>query len=638
MITKAQTNSSASTKHYSLLLLLFIFSSLLSLLAFKASQLFEQQQQQGRFSQHVTQQTLRTQADLNLILETIQAQAAYVGALTLIRDKSFQTYAQTMLKQTGIVNVVWVEKVAHLARNVHEKTLQSQGFKDFRLIQTDTAGNYVNATRRDEYYALDYIAATDADLPAGLDMGSQTDWKTALLQARDTGTPVLVNPQATTRLEIFQPVYHYGLPEKIAARRANLRGFIFVKLSLSDLFSPMRKALQAQNIQFELKPISSPNSHVPNNFESGSFLTQLWYALIQKTDVNQAILQSTELSLAQAHWQVQFNLEQNKQRYTSWLILTAGLLFSILIVLYVLSLMRRTQQIEILVEKRTTELKESEAQLVQSEKMASIGQMVAGIVHEMNTPLAYVRSSLEITQTNLSDVNEVIKSYETVLDKIEDQAPEDSLQASLEVAQEQRELLEDEESLNESQAMISNGLEGLDKISSLVMNLKNFSRLDRAEYSKHDLNTGLDEALSMVKHMLPVRIDVDKDYGEIPSINCAPAQVNQVLLNFLANAIHAMEMVTDREATLKLSTKLVKSMVEVHIEDNGEGMSPEQMAKIYQPFFTTKRSGQGTGLGLAISKKIMQEHKGHVEVDSILGQGTHFILYFPENLPNEQEG
>jgi len=375
--------------------------------------------------------------------------------------------------------------------------------------------------------------------------------------------------------------------------------------------------------------VSLPESSIdtPKNFLDYIWQTiQYWVSLpIEKSQhpfVN-------DLTIAGQTWSIvltpntKFSIAQS-----AWGVLAAGSVLSLLLVAYLLMLMGRTARIERLVAERTNELEESEAHLIQSEKMASIGQMVAGIVHEINTPLAYVRSSVELTKSHITDIIEVLDAYEKLGSQLKLNGHTHTTKEQLDTAIDLLRSLEEDETLEEAQLLLDNGLSGLDKISNLVKNLKNFSRLDRAVAAKHDVNQGLDEALTIINHMLTDKIQIVKHYGEVPHIMCSPAQINQVFLNLLVNAIHAVESAKD-SGIIELTTQVMGQSVEVLIKDDGNGISDEHLARIFEPFFTTKRSGKGTGLGLAIVHKIIKEHKGELKVESQVGQGTCFTISFP---------
>jgi signal transduction histidine kinase len=243
------------------------------------------------------------------------------------------------------------------------------------------------------------------------------------------------------------------------------------------------------------------------------------------------------------------------------------------------------------------QLKESEAQLVQSEKMSSLGQLVAGVAHEINTPLAYVKNSMALVRERLPAM---------------------------------RAVLGPDESLDELEALARDGLHGIDQIQELVANLRNFSRLDRSKVASFNVNEGLRATLLIARPTLR-KVDVEQHLEDIPSITCSPSQVNQVILNLLTNAAQAIDKPRGR---IVLSTRREGAdRVAIEVADNGRGIPPENMPRIFDPFFTTKEVGKGTGLGLTIAYKIVSQHGGRIDVRSEPGVGSTFTVVLPIDAP-----
>jgi len=277
-------------------------------------------------------------------------------------------------------------------------------------------------------------------------------------------------------------------------------------------------------------------------------------------------------------------------------------------------------------------LKESESQLIQSEKMASLGQMVAGITHEINTPLAYVKSGLEIAHTRMNDISELVN--ESVLlssmlqsDNTDDEALAHQFQRVSEIAT----AFSENEIINELAGLMKDGLYGIDQISEIVVNLKNFSRLDRAMVSEFNVNDGLDSTLLIAKNLVK-RQKIKKMYGDIQAIDCSPSQINQVFLNLITNAAHA----AGEDGEITLITKQQNDHVKIVVMDNGKGIPEDLLPKIFDPFFTTKKVGEGTGLGLSIVQRIIKEHGGEITVHSNVGVGSKFTVLLPISMAEDE--
>lgn len=280
---------------------------------------------------------------------------------------------------------------------------------------------------------------------------------------------------------------------------------------------------------------------------------------------------------------------------------------------------------------RTLEqLKESQLQLVQSEKMASLGQMVAGIAHEINTPLAYVKGGLEIINTRITDMHDYVAETQQLMSFMS--APEGE-SVSEETLAEQFALVQDitsafieTEAIDELKALVGDGLYGIEHIAEIVRNLKDFSRLDRARVDEFNVNEGIKSTLSIARNIVKYR-RIDLQLADVPSILCAPSQINQVFLNLINNACQATNPET---GLITITTASAEQGVIIKVADNGSGIAPEVLGKIFDPFFTTKKVGEGTGLGLSIVQRIIKEHGGRMSVESTVGQGTCFTVWLPQ--------
>ena len=272
-------------------------------------------------------------------------------------------------------------------------------------------------------------------------------------------------------------------------------------------------------------------------------------------------------------------------------------------------------------------LKESELLLVQTEKMSSLGQMVAGIAHEINTPLAYVKSSVSTLKERLPMAEGAVAECAKLLQMLESgEATDDQLSAQFSAVSSLATQFQAEAAASGLETLSTDALHGIDQISEIILNLKNFSRLDRSKVSRFDLNEGLESTLIIARNMVKHKT-VHRKLSEIPLIECSPSQVNQVFLNLITNAAQATD---DQTGEITVATSVVPNgQVRVDIGDNGHGIPENVMSKIFDPFFTTKDVGEGTGLGLSIAYKIVQEHGGRIEVKSKVGQGTVFSVFLP---------
>ncbi|MGQ0653928.1 MAG: sensor histidine kinase [Betaproteobacteria bacterium] len=305
--------------------------------------------------------------------------------------------------------------------------------------------------------------------------------------------------------------------------------------------------------------------------------------------------------------------------YRTWLLYYSAFILTLLAYL-AYELYRANASLERRIAEAVEKLKASEAMLVQSEKMSSLGRMVAGLAHEVNTPLAYVKASLEAVR---GQAGQLAGETSRLLDLLTAEQPDEAQLA----AQFERvnEMLARTKGL---QGQLDDGLHGIAQIAELVENLKNFSRLDRSKVAAYDLHDGIDSTLRIARQQIGRRA-VSKTLGKIPLVSCAPSQINQVLLNLVVNAAQATK---EEGGVIGIRTRLRDDKwVAVDVADNGHGIPAEVLPKIFDPFFTTKDVGKGTGLGLSISYKIAEDHGGRIEVQSRPGAGARFTLLLPCN-------
>ncbi|MDH3351314.1 MAG: ATP-binding protein [Gammaproteobacteria bacterium] len=271
------------------------------------------------------------------------------------------------------------------------------------------------------------------------------------------------------------------------------------------------------------------------------------------------------------------------------------------------------------------DLKESQVQLVQAEKMSSLGELVAGISHEINTPLWYLISNSTVLQERMEQVGEFCDIAEDMIAGVKSQTGvKEAISRGLMGMQR---MLKDgmKDDIDEAKDLIQDSIEGLEELTELAQSLKDFSRLDRARYGEFNVNDGLDKTLLIAKNKLKDKVSVHKHYGDLPTIHCSPSQINQIFLNLLTNAADAIEESGD----IVIRTIAEEGKVRISFADTGSGISPDAMSKIRDPFFTTKDVGKGTGLGLSIVDQIVTSHGGELLIESELDKGTTVTIVLP---------
>lgn len=273
-------------------------------------------------------------------------------------------------------------------------------------------------------------------------------------------------------------------------------------------------------------------------------------------------------------------------------------------------------------------LKAAQSQLIHAEKMSSLGQLTAGIAHEINNPVGFIKGGVETLKVAIEDLYEAIDGYSSI-----DTSDEASLKEMLE---EQK--VEATELVTEAKEMIEqlfkDVLFGTERVTEIVNGLRVFSRHDEAEVKSANLHENLDAGMMIIKHKIKDKAEIIKQYDpNVSNIDCLPGQLNQVFVNLISNAVDAM----DGFGTLVISTHDLGNKVQLSFKDNGAGIPVHVKEKIFDPFFTTKDVGEGTGLGLSISHSIVEQHKGQIEVFSEVGAGTEFRITLPKFLELDEE-
>ncbi|MCL4536314.1 MAG: response regulator [Nitrospirae bacterium] len=274
-------------------------------------------------------------------------------------------------------------------------------------------------------------------------------------------------------------------------------------------------------------------------------------------------------------------------------------------------------------EKAYAELKAAQSQILQQEKMASIGQLAAGIAHEINNPVGFVMSNLGSLQKYADKLSEFIKAQTEAIGELgvkssefgEIQKKVDEFKKSLKI----------DYIIDDLGNLIRESLDGAERVKKIVQDLKSFSRIDEAEWKMADINAGIESTINMVWNELKYKATVKKEYGDIPLTKCNPGQLNQVFMNMLINAAHAIE----KQGEITVKTWHGSGFIYISISDTGKGIPSENLNRIFEPFFTTKEVGKGTGLGLSIAYDIVKKHNGDITVESKAGKGSAFTIKIP---------
>lgn len=274
-----------------------------------------------------------------------------------------------------------------------------------------------------------------------------------------------------------------------------------------------------------------------------------------------------------------------------------------------------TEQTALPPEELSAKLEQANRQLLQSEKMAAIGQLAAGVAHEINNPVGYVYSNLQSLQNYLQDLFRLTDAVESA--------------RSLEDLREIRSSIDYDFLRGDLEDLLAESREGIERVKTIIAAMKDFSHIEEEEFRFADLHRGIDTTLNVVNNELKYKAEVVRDYGDLPEVECILSQLNQVVMNLLVNAAHAIE----ESGTITIRTRTEGDQVVISIQDTGKGIEQAHLNRIFEPFFTTKPVGKGTGLGLSLSFNIIEKHHGRISADSTPGQGTCFTIHLPVRQP-----
>ena len=278
---------------------------------------------------------------------------------------------------------------------------------------------------------------------------------------------------------------------------------------------------------------------------------------------------------------------------------------------------------------KSKEKKQLEAQLLQSEKMASIGRLAAGVAHEINNPTGFVSSNLKTLSDYIEDIMGLFKEYRKLISNLKKNS--DICGPLSEISEQLKRIVDLENEvdlefvLKDIFDLIDESKEGTERIKKIVQDLKDFAHPGQDKPKFADINQNIDSTVNVVWNELKYKADVIKDYGDLPRVQCYPQLLNQVFMNLLINAVQSIE----KRGEINIKTRANNGYVEIKISDTGSGIPKENLNRIFDPFFTTKDVGKGTGLGLNVAYNIIKKHHGKIDVNSGVGKGTTFTIKIP---------
>ncbi len=394
-------------------------------------------------------------------------------------------------------------------------------------------------------------------------------------------------------------------PQSSMSLLAQLLDYLTHWLLQHIMVDDLRMAREIQALQAGASPAEAASQAASTVSRSGDVMMAALNTLYSKIGEQTVEVMEANQALAREHEALRELNEQLEQRVRLRTVALEGA-------------NRELKQRNLELKQLNQKLESTQSQLLQSEKMASVGQLAAGVAHEINNPIGFVSSNLSTLEKYIAGLGDVLAAY------AKNEARLDA-GALAEVAEVKRKvdlpyLLED------IPGLLKESLDGLARVKRIIQDLRDFSHVDEATWQLANLEYCLDSTLNVAANEIKYKAEVVKEYAGLPEVECMPSQINQVFLNLLVNAAQAIET----KGVITLRTGQEGGEVWVEVADTGKGVAPEIMTKIFDPFFTTKPVGKGTGLGLSVSYGIVQKHGGRIEVRSELGKGTAMRVWLPQ--------
>ena len=634
---------------------------------------WEQESAQARFSRQVDNLTNALQRHIDSYSQMTRSIGVFYTASDQVTRQDFATFAQLMPHSPGLLGMGWVQYVPGTERAAYEQSMVSEKIPNFRILERSPSGQPIAAGERAEYFPNTYIEPTSLKDLVGYDIGIEPQLRTAIEKARKTGITVtaplisLENPN-TIGFKLYSPVYDRDRPDITSDSHQAFRGAVYTVYQLKDMLNAVVGSLNLKHLNFYLysaaldqlhSSLTKPSINAADRFliaydaENRDWIDNPQQAKIADLGTSSSHSQQRcpysqdwltclrSLNVADREWSLLIVPAPSLVEY-HWgaaATLAIGLLATSTLMVYLWMSLTATlkvrNQAQVLAQ-TLEQLKQTQTQLVQTEKMSSLGQLVAGITHEINNPVSFINGNLPFARHYVEDLLALLELYQKHY-----QPPANEIQEWIEVI--------DLEFLVDDLTRLLTSMEmGGKRIREIVQSMRNFSRLQEADQKPADLHEGIDNTLLLLQHRLKPKgpepgIAVKKNYGKLPLVSCYPGLLNQVFMNILSNAIDALQEIGG-ERTISISTEAIdcgqekastngetlKPSVAICFQDNGPGISPEVQARLFDPFFTTKPVGKGTGLGLSISYQIVVEkHKGAIECHSSPDRGTAFWLQLP---------
>ncbi|MBW3584722.1 MAG: CHASE domain-containing protein [Cyanobacteria bacterium 0813] len=637
----------------------------------------ENRRLQAQFHQQADRLNVTLQQSINNNLEVLYSLQAFYSASTEVSKQDFKQFVHpTLSRNSAIHSVNWIRRVPAAQKAAYEAAIRAEGFPAFQIYERTPDKKQVKAKVRSEYFPIAYREALEEDNKViGFDVASSPDRKAALEKSVNSGkiaasARITLVSNNQPGLQVFLPVPRptTSLDNSVNGRE-NLMGVIAGLFQITNMVNFSLESLNLDNINFYLYDNSATGKErflVRYDSEAEQLMDNPKLEKPELTNVRGKICQNPSactrlFNVADRQWMLLVlpgkGYNGLRAHQGSLAICAIGLLITGSLTVYLLMSLERTAKVEQQVYDRTIQLKERTAeletalknlqetqfQLIQTEKMSSLGQLVAGVAHEINNPVNFISGNLLHTGEYTQNLLELVEIYQQQYPN-----PTPEVQAKLQEI-ELEFITEDLPKILQSMNL------GAERIRQIVLSLRNFSRLDEAEIKSVDIHQGIDSTLMILDNRLKPKADFPgiqliKEYGNLPLVECLAGQLNQVFMNILLNAIDVLYDAQNQKRlsgkshsnsgflpTIRIRTELLSSnCVCVRIADNGTGMTENVKKRLFEPFFTTKPVGTGPGLGLSICYQIVDKHHGSLRCVSAPGEGTEFWIEVPVRQQSEQ--
>ncbi|MBL4660405.1 MAG: hypothetical protein JKY19_08615 [Alcanivoracaceae bacterium] len=538
--------------------------------------------------------------------------ADYIGAVSERLNDSFSEVSINYLDQNITSQILmYAPKITPTMLDEYLASIDPLG-NPKKIAQYRADGLYEEALVFDQSFPIDLIENFSKDtIPYGIDLSSNLQWTGRLAVAKDSGLPTTLNVQLNDKHYYWVIRAIYEKNDKISGE---LIGYLVASVDIQQTISTLFEDQENSKYLFEINNVElekRPANHVLNKLQADDISKEVYEyrknSIILADKQLEVVIKGTALDEFQ--WSLEYSL-----------IAILGVIVTALLVTVFWSINSSAENFRGLYD----ELRESQDQLIQSEKMASLGQMVAGVAHEMNTPLGFISNNVSMINDYVLNIQDVINSLSVINSGSKLNKDELIIELKKLIRTYRNEELKERQ--EETLDLLKDSGTGLKDISQLVASLKDFSRLDRQHQAEFDIHLGLESTLKISKNIIKLNsVTVQQEFEDLPLVKCTPSKINQVFLNIITNACQAMK----GGGVLIISTIKDENNIKILFKDNGMGMNEETKKKIFDPFYTTKEVGSGTGLGMSVSFKIIEEHKGRIEVESEENNGSNITVVLP---------